>query len=264
MKSNIPTFNNPTDYLTYHTIHILGSRLPSYIGQRGLVQGLRLYSHFKRNLKTPIKLPWLKHAVRFRGGGDAKIFEQIFIDREYEFPISFEPRSIIDLGANVGYAALFFANRYPGAQIFSLEPESSNFEQAVLNTKLYPNIRMVQGAVWHEPAMINLVDKGLGEASFMVESGPGQNDIRAYTCAEIMEMMQIETIDILKIDIEGAEKNLFELNYQSWLPRTRVLMIETHDRYREGCSQSVYDAIGQFNFSKDQRGENLIFCNLDL
>lgn len=242
----------------------MASRLPSFIAQRGLIPGLKLYLHLKSGAKTPISLPWLKHPVYFRSGGDAKIFEQIFIDREYEFPISFEPKTILDLGANVGYAALYFTNRYPATQIFSLEPESRNFEQAQLNTQLYPNIQLVKGAVWHEPSMINLVDPGLGEASFMVEAGSGLNNVKAFSISEIMDMMKIATIDILKMDIEGAEKNLFETNYQSWLPRTKMLMVETHDRFREGCSKAVYDAISQYHFSQGQRGENLVFINKEL
>lgn len=243
----------------------MGSRLPFFIKQIGPVQGFRLYGHFKSGSKSPIRLPWLKHPVYFRGiGSDAKMFEQLFINKEYDVPVSFQPKTIIDLGANVGYAALFFANKYPAANIFSVEPDTSNYETAAKNVAPYKNVQLVKGAVWHEPATINLVDKGLGEASYMVEPGEGANTVRAYTIKEIMDLMQADTIDILKIDVEGTEKELFEHNYQEWLPRTRLLIVETHDRYKKGTSKAVFKAVSEYNFSLELSGENLVLYNQDL
>ena len=242
----------------------MGSRLPAFIRQRGLLTGIRMYWHFKSGSRAPIRLPFLKHPVYFRKGGDAKIFEQLFIDREYDIDVPFTPSTIIDLGANVGYASILFANRFASARIFALEPEAGNNAQAVKNTRPYPNIRMVQGAIWHEPAPINLVDKGLGEAAYMVEPGEGEHMVNAYTIPGIMQEMDTDIIDILKIDIEGAEKELFEHNFSYWLPRTRILIVETHDRYRKGTSHAVFGALSQYNFSLTLSGENLVLYNEDL
>ena len=51
-----------------------------------------------------------------------------------------------------------------------------------------------------------------------------------------------------KIDIEGAEKKLFESNYENWLPKTKIIMVETHDRFIPKCSYTVMNALNDYNF----------------
>ena len=68
-------------------------------------------------------------------------------------------------------------------------------------------------------------------------------------------------IDILKIDIEGSEKEVFQHGYADWLPKIKVLIIELHDRMVPGASAAVFSAINQYDFSVDIKGENLVFTN---
>ena len=74
-----------------------------------------------------------------------------------------------------------------------------------------------------------------------------------------------ETIDLLKIDIEGSEKQLFESDYQNWLPKTKVIMVETHDRMIPKCSYTVMKTINDYNFILYTTTEGtLIYFNLSL
>ena len=68
---------------------------------------------------------------------------------------------------------------------------------------------------------------------------------------------------LLKIDIEGAEKNLFESNYENWLPKTKMIMIETHDRMIENCSYIVMKTLNENNFLlyTTTNGGTLVFYN---
>jgi FkbM family methyltransferase len=75
-------------------------------------------------------------------------FAQIFLNREYGFPIPFKPRRILDLGAYVGFAAIFLAQRFPDAEIVCVEPSAENFRLLMLNTSAYSNIRQINAAVW--------------------------------------------------------------------------------------------------------------------
>jgi hypothetical protein len=63
-------------------------------------------------------------------------------------------------------------------------------------------------------------------------------------------------IDILKVDIEGSEKEVFE-NSSTWIDRIRVIVIELHDRYKKGCSQAVWRAATEFCY-RLQRGDTAI------
>ncbi|MEP6616818.1 MAG: FkbM family methyltransferase [Ginsengibacter sp.] len=192
---------------------------------------------------------------------DELMFDQIFADKQYDIKVPIEPKIIFDLGSNVGYASILFANRFPEAKIFALEPEETNFEVAQKNVRPYPNITLVKGAVWNKPENIKVVDKGYGHAAFMIEQGEGEHPVRAYTIREIMQLAGVNNIDILKIDIEGSEKEVFENGPGDWLPVTKIMIVETHDRYKPGSSKAVFNAIAEYDFSMEISGENLIFYN---
>src|SRR5690606_8966892 len=90
------------------------------------------------------------------------------------------------------------------------------------------------------------------------------SSVKTVSVSSIVEAADIPFIDVLKIDIEGAEMALFEKNYKSWLPITRCLIIELHDRFYPGCQERVFDVMSQFNFSYFKKGENWVFFNEDL
>lgn len=245
----------------------MSRRIFEFINTYGAVNGIQLYLNRKYKKPSVVKFPFLKYPVYFRGQStrsDLTMFNQIFFAKEYNISVPLDPKIIIDLGANVGFASVYFANRFPGAKIFSLEPDKENYKLACKNVKEYKNIQIVQGAAWNTSEEIHVVDKGYGEASFMIELGPGANTVKAFTVESIMEIMKTDYIDILKIDIEGAEKEIFESGYEDWLPLTKIIIIETHDRYKKGSSKSVLSAISEYDFSLELSGENLIFYNNDL
>ncbi|HXL58056.1 MAG TPA: FkbM family methyltransferase, partial [Chitinophagaceae bacterium] len=231
------------------------SRLPNILKGLGLSNGLKFYSHTKFKGRSPIQFSFLKYPVYIRNiKSDATMFEQIFVNKEYDIKVPFKPEVIIDLGANVGYASVLFANRFPKAKIFALEPEDNNFGIAQKNVQPYNNITLIKGAVWDKPEQINVVDNGYGEAAFMIEPGEGKHPVRAYTITEIMQITGMNYIDILKIDIEGSEKEIFENGYEDWVPVTKIMIAETHDRYKSGTSKALFSAIGKYDFSLEISG----------
>ena len=70
-------------------------------------------------------------------------------------------------------------------------------------------------------------------------------------------------IDLLKIDIEGAELEVFSNNYESWLPKTKALIIETHDQDRKGTTRPFFSTIAKYNFSTTISGENFVCIRED-
>ena len=81
-----------------------------------------------------------------------------------------------------------------------------------------------------------------------------------------MEVAGLEQIDLLKLDIETAERELFSKNYQAWLPKTKAIVIELHDWITPGCSKPFFKAINECfdTYSYSSRGENTIIVNQDL
>lgn len=230
----------------------------------GFVNGVTLYLNRKYKKTSTVKFPFLKYPVYFRGQfnkSDLQMFGQIFLSKEYNITIPIEPKIIMDLGANVGFASVYFADRFPGAKIIALEPNKDNYELAGRNVKNYGNVQLVHGAIWNKPEEIHVVDKGYGEGAFMIEAGRGADAVQAYTIKQLMEIVKVDFIDVLKIDIEGSEKEIFEYGYEEWLPHTKIILVETHDRYRKGTSKAVFNTISKYEFSLELSGENLVFYN---
>lgn len=191
---------------------------------------------------------------------DMSIFKQIFINKEYNFPVNINPKLIIDGGANVGYASLFFANKFPNAKILAIEPEDSNFEVLKTNTVKYKQIKPIQAGLWHKNVNLKITGTEWGKCGFMTgEAGPDDNkNIKAITIDEILRESKHKEIDILKLDVEGAEKEIFSENYDSWLSKVNILIIELHDGMKDGCSEAFYSAIKKYNFKEAKSGENVV------
>ena len=89
--------------------------------------------------------------------GDWIAFEQIF---RYLCYGALEPlapiRTVIDAGANIGLASVFFSKRLGNPQIVALEPEDNNFNQAVRNTRHLPNVEVVKAALWPQHETVNI------------------------------------------------------------------------------------------------------------
>ena len=216
-----------------------------------------------------IKIPRIKHRIFLRKGtSDVATFSQMFAKREYDkIPIKFFPKTIIDLGANVGLAAIFFANKYPESKIISVEPEGSNYKMLVKNCRNYKNITTLNKAISNEDNVtVQVEDNGYGKWGFMTKKidSSNENGIKTISIDSLIKQNTISIIDILKIDIEGAEKELFESNYESWVPKTRCIIIELHDRMKSGCSKSFFKCISKYNFSFSMRGENIIMINNEI
>jgi len=191
---------------------------------------------------------------------DFPIFYQVFLNGEYSITYDFEPKVIIDCGANVGFAAFYFKNKFPNAKIISIEPDATNFEFLQKNTKNYSDIFCLKGAVWNKDTNIVIKDFGYGSWGFMIEESlnPTKDTVKAYTIDQLMEQFDLDQIDILKIDIEGSERELFESNFEKWLGKTKVIIIELHDNLRKGSSKSFFKALSNYDFSLHLSGENIV------
>ena len=209
-----------------------------------------------------LSLPGYRAPILARpGSSDLPTFEKVFVDQEYNFELpGFQPRLIIDAGANVGYASLFFAHRFPAAQIISIEPEGANFQLLKANTAAYPNIRPVQAALWNRPTRLAIANPDAASWEFQVREADPQaaaGGLTAVTIPELIQMSGCERVSVLKLDIEGAEKDLFSSGAAEWLGLVDLIIIELHDRYRPGCSSTFYRALAGFEFGQFPMGENL-------
>ncbi len=233
-------------------------RSPRTIGLRSGV-GVALRALAGSDL-LELRLPGYREPILARGGSsDLHVFEKVFVREEYRCFLP-EARRIVDLGANVGYAALYFAQRYPEARVIAVEPDPANCALLRRNTARRPSIIPIQAAVWSRRTRLRIANPEDASWSRRVAEQPdgGVDGVPAITMAEILAISGDGPIDILKIDIESAEKELFDDPEAAWLDRVHVIIIELHDNLRPGCSAAFYRALSRRRFNQYIIGENVV------
>ena len=237
-------------------------RLRNYIKKWGFA-GLRLYIKKKNIFSKYIRfhLPELKEPIYLRHNtSDVKTFDKIFLEDEYDFDPEHSPKVIIDAGANIGAASIYFAAKYPNAQIISLEPEKSNFNILVKNSKKYKNIYCLNKALWHTQEPLYIKNPEANKESFEIQQqnlSHGMDFIEGISINKLMANFKINQIDILKIDIEGSEKEVFSQSTE-WLEKVGLIFIEFHDRKKSGCRESFSKAIKNYVGQIQNKGETTI------
>jgi len=226
-------------------------------------EGIRFLYRIKTKKESviEIKVPGYAQPVYLRNStADLPMFYYIFQANDFDFDSGSTPEVIIDCGAHIGLTAVFFANKYPTAKIFCIEPEKSNFELLKKNTRSYPNIECLQYGIWNKTTNLKIVDTMSGNWGFRTDETdkPGEDTIPAISMDEIMRRYNLDKIDICKINVEGTEKELFEKNYSKWLSRTKLIFIELHDHLKEGCAKSFFKALADYNFALSPKGFYLL------
>jgi FkbM family methyltransferase len=127
------------------------------------------------------------------------------------------------------------------------------------NVASYSNISCLNTAIWHTNKNLAVYDCGHGEYGFRVteEDQEAIGNVASITIDDIIAKYDLQTIDILKVDIEGAEKELFSCNYENWLPRVRCIIIELHDSFKPGCASSFFKAIASRDYTMYSKGDNI-------
>lgn len=220
------------------------------------VLAITLFRFFGFPKEFTVRHAGVRHPVHIRlRTTDLSIYEQILLRGQYDFDLPSAARTIVDAGANIGMSSIFYAHRFPNAKIIAVEAEASNFAMLVKNVAAYPNIVPIHAALWSTDGDISVgapdpSTGAHGKWGFVTREGTGPR-VRAVTMRTLMAESSIDSIDLLKVDIEGAETEVFQKS--EWMHQVDCFVIELHDRFKPGCSAAVESATR--GFSKLQRGE---------
>jgi FkbM family methyltransferase len=199
---------------------------------------------------------------------DVPVFEAIFFAGDYDVPILGEDCDIVvDLGANTGLSSLYLSQRCPKATLVAVEPARANFAVLAANVQDRPRIIPVEAAIWPRDGSIELQDAEASGTKMQPwayrtverDSGLGRYAVEAISIPTLMARYGLGAIDVLKIDIEGAEYELFSGDVAAWLPKTRAVLIETHERFRAGTDELVSGVLSPHFVELAPRGENRVF-----
>lgn len=199
--------------------------------------------------------------VRMKESSDIHVVSQIFVQGELDGWQCTKATSvgvILDLGANVGYTSALFLNLFPDAFVLAVEPDPLNAEVCRRNLAPYGGrAKVVEGAVWHKRGRLALsrgaFRDGLQWATQVRAPQAGETaTVVAWDVPALLEMCPRKTVDILKVDIEGSERDLFSYNACEWLHCVRNLCIEFHG---PECQEAVVNALAGYYYETSSSGE---------
>ncbi len=203
---------------------------------------------------------------------DFLVFKQVFIDKEYDPVLSYfrnnqaTPQFVIDAGANIGLTTIFIKNNFPDAKVVCIEPDKSNFSMLENNLA---NFIQNQSVFLENAGLMGRLNLNLGIGESFRGGGAWakqtiisdqESDIKSTTIPELLDKYGELKIDLLKIDIEGAETFLLENETDlSFLERTKVIAIEIHDEY--DCRAGIYALLRHHGFMLMDIAETTIAIN---
>jgi FkbM family methyltransferase len=184
--------------------------------------------------------------------GDIRIFYELFWERIYWLPpggpsmshVPETPLVIVDVGANIGMAALYFSIVYPQARIYCIEPDAHNFKLLQKNLAAEgERCVLIEAALYDRDGEVGFARERWAYNSRIDERADGSEDrlpdrladrvedrrivVPAVTMDTLVDRFQLSRIDLLKIDIEGAEEKLFG-GPTTWLEKVNTILIEVH------------------------------------
>jgi FkbM family methyltransferase len=220
-----------------------------------VIDVVSFYFHFIFSRGKRIKTKDFQNILIRPGSSDLDIFKQVIIGLEYDIKLNFEPKIIVDCGANIGMSTLFFKRKYRNSQIISIEPDKDNYELLQKNITNIEGVYPINKALWNHSNGVKLMLNESQDSHSAIDSS--DFDTQTITIEEILDRYSFEKIDILKIDIEGGEFELFKENC-AWLEKIKVIVIELHDRIKPGCTRRFFKSIDRFDYKMVIRGELIV------
>jgi FkbM family methyltransferase len=197
-----------------------------------------------------------------RNSSDPLVFNQIILNEEYRNIANYmiqrgiDCKSMIDAGSNIGLTSLFFNSLFPRMKIIALEPSSDTFKRLsrnIINSKV-ETIKLLNRT------FRDRLDWGFR----LIESDiVGTDAIQVISIQDIIDEQGLDCIDFLKIDIEGAEVNVFDETYSlEWLKKVRIIALEIHDEFN--CKTIIESHLTNYGFELQYSGELTIGINNSL
>lgn len=213
----------------------------------------------------------LKAKLR-RNTSDTAVFAQVVVVGEYHPLITwlkhskdFEPLVIVDAGANIGLTSLQFLAAFPHARVLSVEADAGNAVQLEQNLGLSFELRwqVLRRALWSSDAPLDLsmsFRDALEWSRSVQEASASQGSVQGITPSGLLELAG-GSIDVLKIDIEGAEARFFapEAQPEELLRNTYFIAMELHEEVN--FTEAMEQLLRTHGFTFFYVGESIIAAN---
>ena len=171
----------------------------------------------------------------------------VLLNEEYAIELDRPPKVIVDAGANVGLASIFFSALWPEARIVAVEADPSTFRRLKENTASLRNVEVVNRAIAARDGEVVFYSAPRTVSSSLVRRSPDQRPVRVMgaTLTSLMHDLGIDVIDLLKLDIEGGEFEALEA-FSPHLSRLRTVIVEVHGDLQPPGTRAIVDILQGF------------------
>lgn len=197
--------------------------------------------------------------VRNNEGSDAFIISEIFKNETYKISRDKNVKRILDVGANAGFAALYFLRYFPEATVACIEPMPHNIHILKENLSLNNAMSVVFEAAAtteNEKIIMEIGNKDYGSKISGIPFGKSMNngiiEVDGLSITTILEKLGWSSVDIMKIDIEGYEAMLLTRN-NGWLAKVTTIIMEIHEGVTIDFIRQATDSYG-FYYVKFRKG----------
>jgi FkbM family methyltransferase len=237
----------------------------------------RHLARLKNDRLAKIHVPHVGELLVRAGDSDMETVREIFIGRQYDLsganPTDCRVQAryesilaaggrpiIVDAGANIGAASLTFARQFPDARIVAVEPDPENAALLRRNLEGRPTCAVLEAAIGAEQGFVALQSE---RYSWATRTERARTGVPMITMDDAFAASGGDTPFIVKVDIEGFEKDLFATN-TGWIERSYVIVIEPHDWMLPGgfSSRAFQQAMSRHPFELCIRGENLLYVQV--
>jgi len=258
---------------TYNTMHYIhnGIKLHSISKEIKIYKELIKYGCNPFDIrKNSFKISINNHNILLRRfTSDYFVFKRLIIQNEYYGVIDIIKKykvtikTIIDAGSNIGLATIYFNNLIEGIQFICIEPNEDNFKQLEYNIKSNKiDAILYKCGLWNSSVKLysNKNFRDRKHWSFAVSDQKNDGEcIESITINDIVKNNKINSIDLLKIDIEGSEFKVLSNNLD-FLKITKIIAIEIHKEF--GIVNEILDLLLLYGFKLSKSGEYFVGINL--
>jgi FkbM family methyltransferase len=224
----------------------------------GLGQVLRILLGKVRGAPTVrVRVPAVGHPVIARfNNSDLVLLLGIFLHKDCHLSLQPPPGTIIDLGANTGLTATAFHVQFPNLTLIAVEPDPEAFALCCLNTQSHPHTTCLQRIIGSQDGWGHLFNsEAISMARrYAIEDVGGNRGIPVTTVASLLHEFDCPPPILVKIDVEGAEIDLFS-HAGDWLPNVQAVLVEPHGA---GTDELIRKTLQQHRFRASQVGEKIL------
>lgn len=175
-------------------------------------------------------------------------YEEIFLYEIYSFPFSGTQPVIIDCGANIGLGVLWWRSQWPYARIIAFEPDPQVFNTLQFNLRYQEGLELHQIAIGDVDGVRTFYAEGTdaGRLDYRVTGSSPELSVEVRSLASVLDT--VEAVDLLKVDIEGAETGAL-IASETELAKVQRIFVEYHSFPNEPQSfGELLDLLGRSGY----------------